>query len=94
MEIRLPYAEPWLDKHIELAASNAGCVARLKWHRADQARFILVDRPMSDTPASFAAHDKVIRQLLEKHPDAHVRTAKAIYQGLQDFHAQKAGALS
>ena len=35
------------------------------------------------------AHDRVIRALLTLDPDATVRTARAIYEGLADFEKQR-----
>lgn len=35
------------------------------------------------------AHDIVIRALLTLDPDARVRTAKAVFNGLKDFEAQR-----
>lgn len=38
--------------------------------------------------ADQADHDRVIRALLTLDPDATVRTARAVYEGLTDFEAQ------
>ena len=94
MEIRLSSPDPFFDQRIERAAEQAGCHARIRWNTAKQVRFVLVDRPMSDKPASYAAHDNVIRQLLTLDPKAVVRTAIAYYNGIDDFEGQKAGSLS
>ena len=50
----------------------------------------LVDRPMSTKPASFEQHDAVILALLQLDPQATIRTARATYESLEDFEAQKA----
>ncbi len=34
-------------------------------------------------------HDRVIRALLTLDPDATVRTARAVYEGLEDFEKQR-----
>ena len=39
--------------------------------------------------ASIVAHDRVIRALLTLDPDATVRTARAVYEGLADFEKQR-----
>ena len=91
MEIRLSSPDLFFDNRIQAAAKAAGCYARVKWATTQQVRFILVERPMSKTPASYAAHDNVIRQLLEIDPKATIRTAIAVYDGLDSFEQQKAG---
>lgn len=40
--------------------------------------------------ASTSAHDRVIRALLELDPDATIRTARAVYEGLDDYNSQLA----
>lgn len=91
MEIRLSKPDLFFDKAIEKAAGEAGCHAAIKWFDNWQARFILVDRALSKTPASYAAHDQVIRKLFERDPEAKVRTAIAVYNSRDDFENQKAG---
>lgn len=88
MEIKLSKPNAFIDVAIDKAASDSGCVAKLKWWRPDNARFILVDRIMSDRPATFEQHDSVIRLLLEQNPQATVRTARATFEGLLDWQAQ------
>lgn len=88
MEIRLSSPDMFFDKRIERAAEQAGCYARIKWTTPQQARFILVERAMSDTPATFGQHDAVIAALLAIDPRAIIRTARAAYEGLADFEAQ------
>ena len=94
MEIRLSKPDLFFDNRIQEAAKRAGCYGRIRWSTPLQVRFILVERPMSKTPASYAAHDNVIRQLLNLDPKAQIRTAIAVYQGLNDFEAQKMGSLA
>lgn len=94
MEIRLSTPDLYFDKRVERAAANAGCFARVKWCEAWKVRFVLLCRHDSDAPASYAAHDSVIRQLLELDPGAKVRTAIAYYDGLADFQRQKDGELA
>lgn len=88
MEIKLNTPHAFLDYHIDKAAAAAGCVARIKWLMPQGSRFILVDKPMSFKQATFEQHDQVIKALLEKHPDARVKTARATYESLDDFKAQ------
>ena len=87
MEIRLNTPHTFLEFHIDKAATDAGCLARFKWLMPQGARFILVDRPMSDKQATFEQHDKVIKALLVEHPDARVRTALGTFHGLVDWEA-------
>ena len=94
MEIRLSTPQLYLDKKIETAAGNAGCCACIRWWNPTQARFVLVRAPMSRAPASYAAHDHVIRELLTLDPKARIRTAIAIYDGLDDYEGQKMGSLA
>lgn len=88
MEIRLHTPSAFLDARIDKAAAGANCIARLKWWMPQGARFILVDRPMSDPPATFEQHDQVIRALLELDPRARIRTALGTFDGLDDWLAQ------
>lgn len=89
MEIKLASPHQFLDKSVEIAARNAGCWARLKWHMPNGARFTLQATPGSDVPASFEHHDEVIKSLLDIYPDARIRTARATFEGLADWEAQK-----
>jgi len=59
---------------------NAGCEARLTSANGRRVRFTLA----TDEPG----HDRVIRALLTLDPDATVRTARAVYEGLEDFERQ------
>lgn len=90
MEIKLHTPHAFLDYHIDKAAADADCIARIKWLMPQGSRFILVDRPMSDKPATFEQHDQVIRQLLTEYPNARIRTAMATFDGLADWEAQYA----
>lgn len=94
MEIRLSSPDLYFDQRIDAAANRAGCYARIKWTTPVQVRFILVERALSKVPASFSQHDSVIRQLLELDPKATIRTAIAVYNGLDDFENQKSGAIA
>lgn len=89
MEIKLNKPHQFLDKSVEIAATNAGCFARIKWHMPYGARFTLHVSNTNPTPASFEQHDEVIHALLTIHPDARIRTARATYESLADFEAQK-----
>lgn len=88
MNIRLSTPDLYFDKRIEQAAVTAGCYARIRWAEPSEVRFVLVDRAMSDKPATFEQHDQVIKALLELDPQARVRTARVTYEGLPDFEAQ------
>lgn len=52
---------------------------------SDSGRFVRFTLP----GASVADHDRVIRALLTLDPDATVRTARAVYEGLEDFEKQR-----
>ena len=90
MEIKLNTPHQFLDKSVEIAAMNAGCWARVKWHMPYGARFTLQAAPGSPDPASFEHHDAVIKSLLDIYPDARIRTARATFEGKLDGEAQKA----
>ena len=95
MEVRLSTPDLFFANYVARCAEAAGCYARVKWREPSKVRFILVARAMSDTPASYAEHDCVIRKLFERDPKAFVRTAIAVYDGLDSFEAQqKGGALA
>lgn len=88
MEIKLSTPDLFIDSKIDRIAASAGCIARIRWYNANGARFILVDRPMSNTPATFEQHDAVICSLLELDPRARVRTSLGTFDGLDDWLAQ------
>lgn len=70
------------------AAIDAGCYASITWSRSPQVRFILTTEAFGNSPASSDKHDAVIKTILTLDPDATVRTARAVYEGLQDFKTQ------
>ena len=90
MEIRLSFPDLFFDLKIVEATTSAKCYARIKWTTPVQCRFVLVAKAMSKDAATFEQHDEVIRALLVIDPEAVVRTARATYEGLTDFDAQKA----
>ncbi len=89
MEIR--FSQPWQfpEDDIRATAKDVGVYARVKWAREREARFALVADRDSYAPATTEQHDRVIRALLTLDPDATVRTARAVYEGLQDFEKQR-----
>ena len=94
MEIR--FSDNWchrgnayLETTVHGAARDAGLHARIKWADDSACRFTLVEHRDSYQLADHAAHDKVIRALLQVDPQAEIRTAKAIYRGLADFLNQQ-----
>jgi hypothetical protein len=89
MEIRLNSSHQFLDKHVEIAAADAGCYARIKWWMPEGCRFTLHASNVNTTPATFEQHDAVIHALLIQHPDARVRTARATFESLEDWEAQR-----
>jgi len=91
MEIKLSKPDKFIDKKVEAAAVQAGCVARVKWWEPFACRFILVDKAMSDRPATFEQHDRVIATLFMHDPHAMVRTAIATYKGAAQFEQQRKG---
>lgn len=89
MEIKLNTPHQFLDVNLALAAHEAGCYLNLKWWMPNGARFTLHISHTDHAPASFEAHDAVIKSLLDIYPDARIRTARATYESLEDFEAQK-----
>ena len=89
MEIKLSSPHRYIDTHVRQAAADAGCNANIKWYEPFGARFVLVDKPMSNVAASFEQHDAVIHALLVQHPDARIRTARATFESLEDWEAQR-----
>lgn len=90
MEIRLSKPDALFFEHVLDVATRAHCYARIKWTTPTQTRFVLVAKAMSKQIATFEQHDEVIRALLVLDPDAVVRTARATFEGLADYDAQKA----
>ena len=64
------------------AATDRDLIPQLTRANGAQVRFTLPG-------ASVAEHDRVIRALLTLDPDATVRTARAVYEGLADFEKQR-----
>lgn len=90
MEIRLTHNfTTFIDSQVAQAAVDAGCYANIKWWMPHGARFTLHASNTNPAPASFEHHDAVIHALLTIHPDARIRTARATYESLSDFEAQK-----
>ena len=88
MKIRHNTHNLFRDSHVRQAAINAHCYANVKWSDPFSVRFTLHADGPGSKPADSDTHDKVIRALLELDPDATVRTARAIYEGLADMQAQ------
>jgi hypothetical protein len=85
VEIKLSKPDQFIDKKVEMAATQAGCWPVIKWWMPEGCRFVLVDKAMSKKPASFQQHDDVIARLFMHDPHALVRTAKAVYKGAAAF---------
>ena len=90
MEIRLTHGfTTFIEVQVAQAASDTGCFANIKWHMPYGARFTLHASNVDRAPATFEQHDAVILALLTIHPDARIRTARATFEGLADWEAQK-----
>ena len=89
MEIRHKTHNLFRDSHVRKAAEAAHCYANVKWSDPFSVRFTLHADGPGSAPADEVAHDEVIRQLLMLDPDATVRTARAIYEGWEDFIGQR-----
>ncbi len=63
-------------------AHAADCAVKLASANGRRVRFSLPE-------ADEQKHDRVIRALLTLDPDATVRTARAVYEGLEDFQRQR-----
>ena len=63
-------------------AHAADCAIKLTSASGPHVRFTLPEASVED-------HDRVIRALLTLDPDATVRTARAVYEGLEDFEKQR-----
>ena len=88
MEIRHHTHNLFRDSHVRKAAEAAHCYANVKWSDPFSVRFTLHASGPGSAPADTATHDKVIRSLLDLDPNATVRTARAIYEGLADYQTQ------
>ncbi len=82
MEIRFSETYSAARAQVENTAERNQCRAVDIRHKANTVRFRLV-------PGTIDHHDRVIRALLTLDPDATVRTARAVYEGLQDFEKQR-----
>ena len=85
MEIRFSMAytlskPAWLGAVVSQAA--APLFVNLGKERGNTLRFTLPKASVKD-------HDRVIRALLTLDPDATIRTARAVYEGLEDFEKQR-----
>lgn len=90
MEIKLTgKSSQFLDANVMQAAIDAGCFCRLKWWMPYGARFTLHASNVDTSPASFEQHDATIHNILKQYPDARIRTARATFEGLADWEAQK-----
>ncbi len=95
MEIRFSdFYTPISDrKAVEGVADAAGVFASVVSDRRRCVRFTLRKNvaPHQGYPylADTEDHDRVIRALLTLDPDATVRTARAVYEGLEDFEKQR-----
>ncbi len=77
-------------KAVDNAAARCYVAACFASQHNSAYRFTLRE---SHAPGAFIAnerqHDNVIRALLTLDPDATVRTARAVYEGLEDFEKQR-----
>lgn len=98
MEIRFskPLANPWT--YLGGYAAAQGARAKLTNYKGASLRFQLQTSTKHAhngyttrtwRAASPEIHDRVIRALLTLDPDATVRTARAVYEGLKDFEKQR-----
>lgn len=88
MEIRFSTARYYPEDDIMQIAKLAGCHARVKWATTAAARFQLVRDRDSYEQADTGIQDKVIHALLNLDPEATIKTARAVYEGLTDFKTQ------
>ena len=88
MEIRLSSPNTFFYEQIEAIAKAKGCFASIRWSTPTQVRYVLVDRPGSHRQAPSEVQDQVIRAVLTLDQQATIRTARAVFEGLDDFEAQ------
>ena len=88
MEIRFSRARQDPEDAIWAVAHAAGIHARVKWATTAVVRFQLVQDKDSYHQAPTDRQEAVIAALLALDPDATVRTARVIYEGLIDYQAQ------
>lgn len=94
MEIRHKTHNLSRAHHVAEAAESHHCYANVKWSNPFSVRFTLHSDGPGSPPADVATHDQVILALLTLDPDATVRTARATYESLADYQAQKAARVS
>lgn len=88
MNIQFSYAQPDTDRLVRQAARMAHCVAAIKWAEPYECRFTLHASANDLRSATSAQHDAVIAALLDVDVDARIRTAKATYNGRDDYRRQ------
>lgn len=77
------------EKTVEDCAQSKGARSIVTSSRRRSVRFQLFEGLMfCERRLDEAGHDRVIRALLTLDPDATVRTARAVYEGLEDFERQ------
>lgn len=89
MELRMSAPRSITEAQLGQAAKAAGAYCRIKWATPVQIRFELVRAPLSPDQAPFETQSRIIGALLELDPYACIRTAKAVYNGLADFHSSQ-----
>lgn len=79
----ISFSQPRLggEEHLHEIAGASGTRAKMTWSNPHEIRFTLPG-------ATEAQHESVIRALLELDPHARIRTARAVYESLEDYEAQ------
>lgn len=91
MDIRLNKPDAGLRQAIINAAKTGGCYANIKY-KPNQNFYhctFTLERFPHGPQAAFEIQDITIESLLSVYPDATIRTARAVFEGLDDFQAQK-----
>ena len=94
MEIR--FSDNWARTHAypedvaKRAARTAGCHWTMKWADDSATRGRLVETIGSFVFVDDAHHRAFALAVFSEDPHAEIRTAKAIYRGLEDFNKQNA----
>lgn len=88
MEIRHKTHNLFRANHVAEAAKQNHCYANVKWSDPFSVRFTLHANGPGSAPADETTHDNVIRALLKLDTEATVRTARAVYEGWEDFEYQ------
>lgn len=88
MLVTFSHFYPQPESIVTEAARKANAFPQIKWARPGEVRFTLTTSALNGASASNAQHDHVIRDLLTLDPQARVRTARALYEGLADYEAQ------